>query len=297
MGRSNEELGESFMQIVSKSVELLPITCVILTKNEEPAIRDCLESVNFCQQIVVFDSNSTDKTSDIVFENGSQLINFTWNGSYPKKKQWALQHPSILNDWVLMLDADERVSNKLRDSITEFFASGKSSHAAFDVEISYTFANKLLKHGHRVSKRILLDKRKCAFPILNDLNVKNMWEVEGHYQPIVNGSLGQLTGKLIHADPDSMFDYFSRHNRYSDWEAHIRVNNDDRVIVRRAKSFHGRIFDRMPGKPLVFFIYSFFIRLGFLDGKAGFNYALALAFYYWQISLKVDEGKYVSQIR
>jgi len=285
------------MQIVSKSVKLLPITCVILTKNEEQAIRDCLESVNFCQQIIVFDSNSTDKTSKIVLENGSQLINFTWNGAYPKKKQWALQHPSILHNWVLLLDADERVSKELRDSITEFFASVRGSHAAFDAEIAYTFANKLLKHGHKVSKRILLDKRKCTFPILNDLNVKNMWEVEGHYQPIVNGNLGQLKGKLLHADPDSMFDYFSRHNRYSDWEAHLRVNSDDRMSVRRAKSFQGRIFDRIPGKPFALFIYSYFLRLGFLDGKAGLNYGLALAFYYWQISLKVDESKHVSQIK
>ena len=284
------------MQIASKSIKLLPITCVILAKNEEKAIRDCLESVKFCQQIVVFDSNSTDKTSDIVLANGAQLINCTWNGTYPKKKQWALQHPSILNNWVLLLDADERVPKELSDSIMEFFASGKGSQAAFDVEIAYTFANRLLKYGHQVSKRILLDKRKCTFPILNDLNVKNMWEVEGHYQPIVYGSIGQLKGKLLHADPDSLFDYFSRHNRYSDWEAHLRINSDDRIIVRKAKSLQGRIFDRIPGKPFAFFMYSYCFRLGFLDGKAGLNYALALAYYYWQISLKVDEGKHVSPI-
>lgn len=295
MGRSDKEMGESFVQIDSKSKKILPITCVILTKNEELAIRDCLKSVNFCQQIVVFDSHSTDKTKDIVLENGLQLINFTWNGTYPKKKQWALQHPSILNDWVLLLDADERISEELRISMTEFFDSGKGSYAAFEVELAYIFANKLLKHGHQVSKRILLDKRKCTFPILNDLNVKNMWEVEGHYQPMVNGNLGRLKGKLLHADPDSIFDYFSRHNRYSDWEAHLRVNSDDRMIVRNTKSIQGRIFDHMPGKPVTFFIYSYFVRLGFLDGKAGLNYALALAFYYWQISLKVNEGKHVSQ--
>lgn len=283
------------MQIASTLRGFLPITCVILTKNEEKAIQDCLESVKFCKQIVVFDSNSTDKTIDIVRKDGSELINFTWNGAYPKKKQWALQHSSILNDWVLLLDADERVSKELSDSIIELFSSGECTHAAFDVKIAYTFANSVLKHGHQVSKRILLDRRKCAFPILNDLNVKNMWEVEGHYQPNVFGSVGQLTGKLVHSDPDSLYDYFSRHNRYSDWEAHLRINGSDRLIVRQAKSFQGRIFDRLPGKPLTFFVYSFFFRLGFLDGKAGFNYALALAFYYWQVSLKVDEGENDSQ--
>lgn len=283
------------MELESKPIKILPLTCVILTKNEEKAIQDCLESVQFCNQIVVVDSSSTDKTSQIVRENGLELINFTWNGVYPKKKQWALQHPSILNNWVLMLDADERVSKELRDSILEFFASGRNSVAAFDVEIAYLFLNRLLKHGHRVNKRVLLDKRKCSYPILDDLDVENMWEVEGHYQPIVFGSIGKLKGKLLHSDPDSLFDYFSRHNRYSDWEAHIRINNDDRKIVSKAKSLQGRIFDRIPGKPIAFFIYSYFYRLGFLDGKAGLNYALALAFYYWQVSLKVDEGKHASK--
>ena len=296
MGRSNKDLGESFMQIRSHSKEMLPITCIILTKNEEKAIEDCLKSVNFCQQIVVVDSNSIDKTSDIVIESGFELINFTWNKNYPKKKQWALQHPSILNNWVLLLDADERVSKELSDEIIDVFSSAKDSHTAFDVDISYMFANKILKHGHKVTKRILLDKRKCSFPVLDDLNVKNMWEVEGHYQPIVLGSVGHLKGKLLHADPDSLFDYFSRHNRYSDWEAHLRLNSEDRAIVRKAKSFQGRIFDKIPGKPLIFFLYSYFFRLGFLDGKEGFNYALALAFYYWQISVKVSESKHVSYI-
>lgn len=282
------------MQIESRQNLFLPITCIILTKNEEKAIRDCLQSVEFCDQIIVVDSNSTDTTSEIVAEFGSELINFTWNGSYPKKKQWALKHPLVRNDWVLILDADERISVELRNEIMKLFISETIIHAAFDVEIAYLFTNRLLRHGHKVRKRILLDKRICAFPVLNDLSVKNMWEVEGHYQPIVSGSLGFLKGKLLHSDPDPFYDYFSRHNRYSDWEAHLRINSDDRKIVRQAKSSQGRIFDFMPGKPVIFFFYSYFFKRGFLDGKAGFNYAVSLSYYYWQISLKVNESKYVS---
>ena len=282
------------MQIESKQNLVLPITCVILTKNEEKAIRNCLQSVAFCEQIIVVDSNSTDTTSDIVAEFGSELINFTWNGSYPKKKQWALQHPQVRNDWVLILDADERISVELRNEIIQLFIYETIIHAAFDVEIAYLFTNRLLRHGHKVRKRILLDKRICAFPVLNDLSVKNMWEVEGHYQPIVSGSIGFLKGKVLHSDPDPFYDYFSRHNRYSDWEAHLRINSGDRKIVRQAKSSQGRIFDFLPGKPVIFFFYSYFLKRGFLDGKAGFNYAVSLSYYYWQISLKVDESKYVS---
>jgi glycosyltransferase involved in cell wall biosynthesis len=287
-------MGAGIMQIESEQRSLLPITCVILTKNEEIAIRDCLRSVDFCEQIIVVDSNSTDMTCQIVTEFGSEVINFTWNGSYPKKKQWALQHPQIRNDWVLLLDADERVSVELKNEIGSLFKSGLIARGAFDVEIAYLFTSKLLRHGHKVRKRILLNRRLCAFPVLNDLSVKNMWEVEGHYQPIVSGSSGFLRGKLLHSDPDPLYDYFARHNRYSDWEVHLRINTDDRKIVRRAKSTQGRIFDFMPGKPFVFFFYSYFFKLGLLDGKAGFNYAVSLAYYYWQVSLKVNERKHVS---
>ena len=108
------------MQIDSENRTVLPITCVILTKNEEKAIWECLSSVDFCQQIIVVDSNSTDLTSKIVCDFGSELINFTWNGTYPKKKQWALQHPRVRNDWILLLDADERISIQLKNEIAGF---------------------------------------------------------------------------------------------------------------------------------------------------------------------------------
>jgi glycosyltransferase involved in cell wall biosynthesis len=287
-------MGAGVMQLEYDTSPLLPITCVILTKNEEKAIGDCLDSVDFCEQIIVVDSNSTDMTSKIVRNFGSELIHFTWNGRYPKKKQWALQHPQVRNDWILLLDADERVSVQLKSEIVSLFQNGSIAHGAFDVEIAYQFTGKMLRHGHKVRKRILLNRKFCSFPALNDLSVKNMWEVEGHYQPIVSGSLGFLSGKLFHSDPDDLYDYFARHNRYSDWEAYLRINDEDRQIVRRAKSYQGRIFDVMPGKPLIFFLYSYLLKLGFLDGKAGLNYALSLAFYYWQISLKVNESKNVS---
>ena len=287
---------ESIMPLTSNSRNLLPITCVILTKNEEKAILDCLNSVDFCEQIIVVDSNSTDMTSQIATDFGAQVIKFTWNGAYPKKKQWALQHEAVCNDWVLLLDADERVSTTLKHEIKELFDSALISHSAFDVEIAYLFTNKLLRHGHKVRKKILLNRRVCKFPELNDLSVGNMWEVEGHYQPNVLGSSGFLQAKLLHSDPDPLFDYFSRHNRYSDWEVHLRNNDDDRRIVRKAKSSQGRLFDVMPGKPVIFFFYSYFFKFGFMDGKAGLNYALSLAYYYWQVSVKVEESKNVSQI-
>lgn len=270
----------------------IPLTVVILAKNEEAAITRCLESVESADQILVFDSNSTDYTVRIAQQMGASVIDFNWNGQYPKKKQWALQNHKIRNDWVLFLDADEALSPSLISEIRDLFEkSDTSSYGAFDIELDYIFMGKLLRFGHRVKKRALLNRYYCSFPAIDDLHVSNMWEVEGHYQPICEKRVGNLRGRITHLDPDPLYDYFSRHNRYSDWEAELRMNSKMQKSVRDARTTQGAIFDRMPGKPFLFFVYSYIYRFGWLDGRAGLNYALALSFYYWQISIKVQEKK------
>ena len=269
----------------------LPLTAIILTKNEEEAILDCIKSLDFCSQIIVVDSESTDSTVLKSRQVGATVVNFKWNKQYPKKKQWSLERTEIENDWVLFLDADERVSHDLAKEIANNFKKSINKFAAYDVKVKYFFDGKFLRFGHKVRKRILINKNKCHFPIVDDLHVKNMWEVEGHYQPLVNGRIGMFKNYVSHYDPDPLYDYFSRHNRYSDWEASMRISQSSRNSVRESKTLQGKLFEMLPGKPIVFFIYSYFLRLGFLDGRAGFNYSLALSFYYWQINLKYRELK------
>ena len=268
----------------------IPLTVVILTKNEESAIARCLESVKDVDQILVFDSNSTDQTVSVAQQMGASVINFTWNGRYPKKKQWALENREIRNEWVLFLDADEALSPSLFYEIRDLFDNSKiSKYGAYDIKLEYFFMGKLLRFGHKVKKRALLNRICCSFPVIDDLHVSNMWEVEGHYQPVCQKKVGNLRGSITHLDPDPLFDYFSRHNRYSDWEAELRINPIMQRSVRNARTTQGAIFDRMPGKPFLFFLYSYIYRFGWRDGRVGLNYALALSFYYWQISIKVQE--------
>jgi len=85
--------------------DFIPITVLILTKNEEKAIRECIESVKAFSQIIVVDSGSTDKTCLIAEGLGVEIEKFDWNGRYPKKKQSAMSLKSIKHDWVLFLDA------------------------------------------------------------------------------------------------------------------------------------------------------------------------------------------------
>ena len=276
--------------------EKFPISVIILTKNEEKAITECILSVQKFSQVVIVDSSSSDRTVEIAKSLGAEVLEFLWNGDYPKKKQWALENSIINFDWVLFLDADERVSPNLQNEIRNFIDSYSDLETnACEIPLEYYFLGKRLRYGHQVRKVALINRQYCSFPILDDLHVENMWEVEGHYQPKYSGQLYRMHHCLEHQDPDGLYDYFARHNRYSDWEAELRVNDALRIQVASRRSFQGRIFDRIPLKPVVFFCYSYIIRSGWRDGRAGFHYAIALSFYYWQIYLKSRERNQIAE--
>lgn len=263
---------------------------VVPTKNEELAIQACLEGLEDFAEVIVLDSDSTDKTQEIARRLGAQVKNFTWNRGYPKKKQWALENLEVSFPWVLFIDADERPSKPLVDEIRRLI-SGDPADAAYDIPLEYRFSGQTLNHGHRVVKRCLMRRDLAHFPEIDDLAAPGMGEQEGHYQPKVTGSVGSLRSVLIHDDPDPLSSWVARHNRYSDWEAYLRLHPSVQRQVRGLRTPQGALFDRVPGKPLVFFLYSYVVRAGWRDGRAGLDYALALAFYYWLIDAKVREGK------
>lgn len=267
----------------------LPITVLVQTKNEEVGLSACLSGLSDFDEVVVVDSMSDDRTAAIATESGFRVVNFAWDGRYPKKKQWQLNNVETRNEWVLFMDADETPTRALISELQVVFAQHPPSVGAFDIDLDYVFAGRLLRHGHRVTKRCLIRRGAAWFPEMDDLSVPGMGELEGHYQPEVSGSARRLKGRILHNDLDPVSSWFARHNRYSDWEAHLRQRAAARSDVRRARTLKGRVFDAVPFKPLAFFIYSYLLRAGLLDGRAGFDYAFALSAYYWQIGLKERE--------
>lgn len=270
----------------------LPASVIVMTKDEEANIAKCLCSVRDFDEIFVVDSGSRDRTCAIAAEMGATVVDFRWNGRYPKKKQWCLDELPFRHDWVLYVDADEEVTPELTEEIGRVLA-GPPPHAGYFVGYDYVFLGHVLHHGHRVYKLVLLNRHKARFPERDDLDVANMWEVEGHYQPQVEGTTGVLRRRMRHDDHATLYHYFERHNRYSDWEATLRARG---TLLREAEAQPtGRralkaIFARMPVKGLVAFLHSFVLKGGFLDGRAGFHYAIARGFYYWQIGIKSREA-------
>ncbi|MDB6427909.1 glycosyltransferase family 2 protein [Curtobacterium sp. 20TX0008] len=258
------------------------------TKNEAIGIEACLRALGDFDQVIVVDSRSTDETIDVARRMGAEVVEFDWNGRYPKKKQWQLDNVETRHDWILFLDADETPDEQLIESMRRAMNRPEEQRpAAYDLHLLYYFAQRPLRHGHRVQKRALVNRKGVRFPVIDDLNAPGMGELEGHYQPTAHGRVERLRGRLRHEDLDPVRTWFDRHNRYSDWEAHLAAAKS--TAANRYRSRQGKAFAAVPFKPLLFFVYSYVARLGFLDGRAGFDYAFALAHYYWQIGLKTRE--------
>ena len=264
----------------------IPVSVIVMTKNEESNIAKCLRSARAFDQVFVVDSASTDRTCEIATAMGATVAPFAWNGRYPKKKQWCLEELPFRHDLVLYLDADEEVTPELVDEIRRVAHAPR--HAGYFVGYDYVFLGRVLRHGHRVYKLVLLNRHKARFPERDDLDVANMWEVEGHYQPQVDGRVGTLRARMRHEDHASLFHYFERHNRYSDWEARLRARGTLLAVAEPQPGARGllkALFAQLPGKGLVAFLHCYVGRAGFLDGWAGFHYAVARGFYYWQIGI------------
>lgn len=268
----------------------LPIAVAIPTKNEAENIAGAVRSVreDFASVCVV-DSASTDGTRAIARAEGAEVVPYTWDGAYPKKKQWCLERVATQTDWLLFLDGDETPSAELVAELRRIFLDGRPVRpAAFDIPLGYWFAGRRLRHGHTIVKRALVDRTRVRFPEPGDLAAPGMGEQEGHYQPLAD-PVYRLRAPLEHRDLDPVGTWFERHNRYSDWEAWLERHPAVRAEIRDAKTRQGQLFHRAPLKPLVSFAYAYVGKRGFLDGRAGLDYALAMSFYRWQIGLKARE--------
>lgn len=266
------------------------ISVIVLTKNEEAGLGNTLEKLSRFEDVVVVDSQSDDRTVEIAAEHGARVVSFEWDGRYPKKKQWSLDNAGALNKWILLLDADEYPSRSLLNELTQLDSTiADDPKAAHDINLLYRFAGRYLRYGHVVTKRSLLHVDRSRFPVVDDLNAPGIREVEGHYQPEVSGAIGRLAHRIVHDDRDPVSSWFARHNRYSDWEAHLRLDDQLRTEIASKRTLKGRVFDAVPFKPVLFFTYAYIARAGFLDGRAGFDYAMALSMYYWQIGVKTRE--------
>ena len=138
----------------------LPLTVLVPVRNEEKNIRACLESIASADQVFVVDSQSTDATVEIAESMGAEVVQFRYDGGWPKKKNWAIRSLPIRNEWILILDADERVGEDLRQEITQ--AIERRDVNGFYVCWKFIFLGRWMRHCWRHGgKHRSCDSKRC----------------------------------------------------------------------------------------------------------------------------------------
>ena len=221
-----------------------PLSVAIITLNAASQLAACLQSVRFADEVVVVDSGSTDGTPALAERLGARVIQHDWLGFGPQK-QFAVD--AAHHDWVLCLDADERVSPELQAAIE--IALKSPSTAAFRFPRCNRFLGRYLRHGEGYpdwSLR-LFDRRQAC------------WSNDAVHEKVeTNGRVEDLTGDLLHDSAESLAAYLTKQSRYTTLAAEMALAAGKRASV-----------GRIAFSPLVRFIKFYFIRQGFRDGLPG----------------------------
>ncbi len=246
----------------------IPVSVIITTLNEEKNLPRCLAALERFDEVIVVDSGSRDSSRSIAESYGASFIDFSWNGQYPKKRQWCLDTLTLKHAFVFFVDADEEVTSALADEI----AGLDWNAAGYFVDGLYVVDGTVLKRGMRNRKLCLIDRKMMEFPLVDDLDIPGMGEMEGHYQPRIKTnaslkSLRRLKSALLHYAFDDTQKWQDRHHGYAIWEREMARKSAypaDPVAYRQLLK---SCFRRLPGKGFAYFIYYFIVRGGFLEGK------------------------------
>lgn len=255
----------------------IPVSVIIVTKNEEGKINTCLDVLKDFDEVVVVDSQSQDRTAQIVKDRNVALVDFIWNRQYPKKRQWCLDHLELKHDWVFFLDADEIVTDELIGELRDLF-QGEPETGGYFIRGHYLMNGKILKHGWQNNKIALLDRRKMEFPVIDDLDIPGMGEIEGHYQPVLKAGFGQeriaqIKAPILHDAMDDERAWIFRHQKYARWETGMNKKNIWPRDPKPWRDFVKKHLRHSKFRPQLVFFISYILMLGFLDGKSGYDFA------------------------
>lgn len=262
----------------------IPVSVVIVTKNEAQKIALCLSSLQQFDDVWVVDSNSRDGTKEIAEANGAKTVSYHWNGQYPKKRQWCLDHLDFCYPWILFVDADEMVTVELCDEIQSVLLSSPQE-AGFFITGRYCLGGKILRFGMPNQKIVFIHKDRMKFPVVDDLDIPGMGEIEGHYQPVLKEGaphlrIGKLNSIMIHSAMDDVRAWDFRHEKYARWEVGMNAKAAWPVDPVPWRQWVKVWLRQSRFRPELMFLACFVVKLGFLDGRKGLDFARKKGFYY-----------------
>jgi glycosyltransferase involved in cell wall biosynthesis len=275
----------------------VPVSVIILTFNEEANLAAALDSVKgWADEVFVVDSHSTDRTVEIALARAADGVRVVQHAfeNYSAQWNWALSRLPLAQPWVLKLDADERATDEFRAEVGNLVRDPGREETAFVVHWRLIFMGRWLRRGglYPNGNVRLWRNGRVRF---------GAREVNEHV--VVDGTVGEVRNPIEHHDYKDLGHWIDRHNRYSALEARslIRGNLTGEVRPRlcgtppERRMWLRRLYYRVPGRPVLYFLYRYLFRLGFLDGAAGFRFAFLHAVFFYWIDLKIGEYRATGQ--
>jgi glycosyltransferase involved in cell wall biosynthesis len=293
-----EKVEEAQKRANAVPAEKLPVTVIVPVRNEAKNLPRCLLALRYVGEVFVIDSQSTDDTVEIARSSGATVVQFHYQGGWPKKRQWAMNTLPIAYDWILLLDADEvltpEVAEEIRLAIQNPVVNG------YSILLRIVFLGRVLRHGDvGLWKMSLFRRGKGRYECRLKDQDASMADMEVHEHVVVEGPTARLRNPLIHHNVESLSRYIQKHDEYSNWESRVLLQGgDDEELppsllgtqAQRRRWMKRKLF-AVPGSPVLLFLYRYVLRLGFLDGAPGLIYCGFQAVQMFHTKAKIYELK------
>lgn len=261
---------------------MIDATAIIMTKNEEKNIVDCLKSMQgFAKRCVVIDCGSTDKTVELAKQYGADVYYHEFE-YYARQFNWGLENCDIDTEWIIRLDADERFPDELNKEIEKLIVDNKDKPMnGITIEADLYFLGRVMKHGIRNKRKMMMFKK--AFGCIEDRR-------RDAHSVISEGFSASTKHRFIHYDFKNIDNYIKKYNWYATREMQdyidfihgegTDINTDAAILAQRKKKFG--LYYKAPKffRCWAWFIYNYIFRGGFLDGKEGLVFCFLECYWY-----------------
>jgi len=258
----------------------VPVSLIIPIKNEAANLPRCLASVRWADEIWVVDSRSVDGSVAIAEAAGAKVVQFEFNGTWPKKKNWSLENLPFRHEWIFILDADEVLPAAAEAEIRAIVADAQHPTDGYWINRRFMFMGKWLRHAYYPNWNLRLFRHRLGrYEKITAADTAS-GDNEVHEHVIVQGRTARLACEMDHYAFPSVDVFVEKHNRYSNWEARVTLEKSLGRTAgglqaagvgwrRRLKTWS----QRLPFRPLLRFLYVYVWQRGFLDGREGYYFA------------------------
>lgn len=289
---------ERLVNATSKQTNDLPqpVSILIPVKNEASNIEACLRSVAWANEMLVVDSGSTDDTVARAERLGARVVQFKFNGRWPKKKNWALENLPFRNRWVFILDADEVLPPEAEAELGAIVNDPNPPLVGYWINRRFMFMGRWLRHAYYPNWNLRLFQHQLGRYEMLTASATDSGDNEVHEHVIVKGPTGRLRCEMDHYAFPSVGVFVEKHNRYSNWEARVALEQSQKAGQGQLQMSNVQwrrrlklLSHHLPFRPWLRFLYVYVWQRGFLDGREGYYFARLHAMYEFLCVAKTHE--------